>query len=55
MNAFILTSLWEGLPCAVIEARLQKLPVLAYDTGGIHDVIFNGSNGFLYTPKEWQP
>ena len=53
-NAFILSSLWEGLPCAVIEARLQKLPVLSYDTGGIHDVIFNGNNGFLYKPKDWK-
>ncbi|HEX2978266.1 MAG TPA: glycosyltransferase [Candidatus Babeliales bacterium] len=53
-NAFILSSLWEGLPCAIVEARLLKLPVLAYDTGGIHDVIFNGENGLLYKPKHWQ-
>ena len=38
-NAFVLSSLWEGLPCAIIEARLLKLPVLSYNTGGIHDVI----------------
>ncbi|MBI2775145.1 glycosyltransferase [Candidatus Dependentiae bacterium] len=53
-NAFLLSSLWEGLPCAIVEARLLKLPVLSYDTGGVHDVIFNGENGLLYKPKYWQ-
>ncbi len=53
-HAFALTSLWEGLPCAIIEARLLKLPILAYDTGGIHDVIINKKNGFLYAQKDWR-
>lgn len=53
-HAFALTSLWEGLPCAIVEARLLKLPVLAYDTGGIHDVIVHGKNGFLYKQQDWQ-
>jgi glycosyltransferase involved in cell wall biosynthesis len=50
-NAFVLSSLWEGLPCAVVEARLLKLPVICYDTGGIHDVINHGDNGLLCKPK----
>lgn len=53
-HTFVLSSLWEGLPCAIIEARLLKLPVLSYDIGGIRDVIFDGVNGFLYKPKDWQ-
>jgi len=53
-NAFAMSSLWEGLPCAVVEARLLKLPVLSYKTGGIHDVIINGQNGFLYKQGNWQ-
>jgi len=53
-HAFVLSSLWEGLPCAIIEARLLKLPVLSYNTGGIHDVIFPGENGFLYAQGQWQ-
>jgi glycosyltransferase involved in cell wall biosynthesis len=53
-HAFVLSSLWEGLPCAVVEARLLKLPVLSYNTGGIHDVITTGENGFLYKQKDWQ-
>ena len=44
---FALTSLWEGLPCAVVEARLFKHPVIAYNTGGIKDVIKSNQNGML--------
>lgn len=46
-DTFVLSSLWEGLPCAVIEARLCHLPVIAYDTGGISEIINDGKNGFL--------
>jgi len=52
-DVFVLSSLWEGLPCAVVEARLLKLPVVTYDTGGIHDVIFHGKNGLLCR-QQWQ-
>ena len=43
-----MSSLWEGLPCAVVEARFLKLPVLAYRVGGMTDIITSGKNGFLY-------
>jgi glycosyltransferase involved in cell wall biosynthesis len=52
-DAFVLSSLWEGLPCSIVEARLMKLPVLSYDTGGIHEVISSGKNGFLYSQGKW--
>lgn len=53
-HGFVLSSLWEGLPCAVVEARLMRLPVISYQTGGIADVIAHGCNGFLYPQKAWQ-
>ncbi len=53
-HAFVLSSLWEGLPCAVIEARLLKLPVISYETGGIPDVITHGKNGLLCKKSDWQ-
>jgi glycosyltransferase involved in cell wall biosynthesis len=53
-NTYVMSSLWEGLPCAIVEARLLKLPVLCYKTGGIHDVIIHGENGFLYKQGKWK-
>jgi glycosyltransferase involved in cell wall biosynthesis len=53
-HAFCLTSLWEGLPCAVVEARAQKLPVLCYNTGGISDVIKHNKNGMLFEQGAWK-
>lgn len=53
-NAFVLSSLWEGLPCAIVEARLLKLPVISYNTGGIKDIIFNEKNGFLIEQGNWE-
>lgn len=50
-QAFTLSSLWEGLPCAIVEARFLKIPVIAYNVGGIADIIEHGKNGFLCKPK----
>lgn len=52
-HAFVLSSLWEGLPCAVVEARLLKLPVISYITGGIPDIIQDQTNGLLCDQKDW--
>ena len=52
-QAFVMSSLWEGLPCAIIEARLLKLPIISYDVGGIKEVVLNGKNGLLLKPKDW--
>lgn len=52
-HAFALSSLWEGLPCALVEARLAKLPVVTYNTGGISDIIYHGRNGFVVQQKQW--
>jgi glycosyltransferase involved in cell wall biosynthesis len=52
-HLFAMSSLWEGLPRAVVEARLGKLPVISYAVGGIPEVIIHGKNGFLVHPKQW--
>lgn len=36
---FAFTSLWEGLPCAIVEAHSLGLPILAYQVGGIGDLV----------------
>ena len=53
-DIYAMSSLWEGLPCAIIEARLCKLPVICYNVGGIAEVIIDEKNGFLITPQDWQ-
>ena len=53
-HAFVLSSLWEGLPCAIVEARLLKLPVISYATGGIPDIITHNTNGLLFEQRDWQ-
>lgn len=45
-DVMALTSRWEGLPRAVVEAVAAGTPVLATDTGGVRDVV-RENNGFL--------
>lgn len=47
MDVFVLTSLWEGLPIAVLEAMVSRVPVVATHTGGISEIIAEGETGFL--------
>jgi len=53
-HAFVLSSLWEATPCVIVEARTLKLPIIAYDTGGVSDIVFLGKNGLLCPQKEWK-
>lgn len=47
MDVFVLTSLWEGLPIAVLEAMAAGVPVIATHTGGVAEVVRDGKEGFL--------
>lgn len=46
-DAFVLTSLWEGLPISLLEAMLMKKICLVSNCIGNRDVIQNNVNGFL--------
>ncbi len=48
---FALSSLWEGLPCSVIQAQLLRLFCVCYDTGGIGEAIIPGKTGFVVKNK----
>jgi glycosyltransferase involved in cell wall biosynthesis len=52
-NAFVFTSLWEGMPCSLVEARILSLPIITYDTGGVRDVVIQGKNGLIYKQHDW--
>jgi glycosyltransferase involved in cell wall biosynthesis len=46
-DGFVMSSAWEGLPMALLEASASSLPVLATDVGGSRDVIDDGRTGYL--------
>jgi glycosyltransferase involved in cell wall biosynthesis len=47
---FVLPSLWENLPCVLIEAMASGIPVIATDVGGVKEMI-NENVGILIPPK----
>jgi len=47
---FILPSIWENLPCVLIEAMASGLPIIATSVGGIPEII-NEKVGILVKPK----
>jgi glycosyltransferase involved in cell wall biosynthesis len=46
-DLFLLTSHWEGLPRAILEALLAGLPVVATAADGVTDVVQDGVNGYV--------
>jgi len=46
-DVFLLPSLIEGLPGVILESFINKLPVIAYDVGGIKEVVNNHVTGWL--------
>jgi glycosyltransferase involved in cell wall biosynthesis len=51
MDLFLLTSLWEGLPRVIPQALATGLPVVAYDSGGVAEIVHEGRNGYLVRPS----
>lgn len=50
MDIFVLSSIDEGLPMALLEAMATKKPVVVTSVGSIPKVIKNNENGFLVEP-----
>lgn len=46
-TSLLLPSLVEGLPGVILEAFYSKVPVIAYDVGGISEVVINYKTGYL--------
>ena len=46
-DAFLLTSISEGIPLTVIEAMFAGIPCVCTNVGGLPEIIKHGSNGLL--------
>ncbi|MEZ4972130.1 MAG: glycosyltransferase [Cyclobacteriaceae bacterium] len=54
MNIFMISSEFEGLPLALLEAMSMKCAIVATDAGGIKQVLKNDIDGLLTPVDQWQ-
>lgn len=52
IDVFLLTSLWEGLPRVIPQAMCREVPIVAYASDGVAEVIEHGRNGMICPPGE---
>lgn len=46
-DIFVMTSLWEGMPLALIEAQAAGLPAVVLNVEGCKDIVTDGVTGFI--------
>jgi glycosyltransferase involved in cell wall biosynthesis len=51
-DVFLLTSAFEGLPRALVEAFAEGQPAVAYAVNGVRDILRDGENGFSIEPGQ---
>jgi glycosyltransferase involved in cell wall biosynthesis len=47
-----MSSLWEGLPCSVVEAMTCGIPVIATAVNSVPEVVIPGRTGLLARPHD---
>lgn len=52
MDIFVMTSRYEGLSNAIMEAMATGLPVVAGDVGGNRELVEDGMTGYLCSPTD---
>lgn len=51
-DAYVLPSLWEGLPLALLEALALGKPIVASRVGGVPEIVEHGVDGFLVPSRD---
>ena len=51
-DLFVLSSLWEGLPNAALEAMAARRAVVATNVDGTPEAVLDGSTGLLVPPRD---
>lgn len=46
-DAFVLSSKWEGMPNALIEASACEVPAVATNVGGVSEILENNKTGYI--------
>lgn len=54
MDIFMMSSSFEGLPIALLEAMSMRCAVVSTDAGGIKEVIRSGVDGLLEPVEDWE-
>lgn len=54
IDIFMMTSEFEGLPIALLEAMSMQCAVVSTEAGGIKEVIRNGIDGFTESVEAWE-
>ena len=52
LDLFLLTSRWEGLPRAIVQAMAAGVPVVATSVDGVLDIVKDGQTGRLAKPGD---
>lgn len=54
MDIFMMTSVFEGLPVALLEAMSMACAVVTTDAGGIKEVVQSDVNGLMVSVDQWR-
>ena len=52
IDLYVSSSLWEGLPTAILEAFAAGVPVVATDVTGNNEIVISDNTGILARPKD---
>lgn len=53
-DIYMMTSIFEGLPIAMLEAMSMECAIVSTNAGGIKEVIEQGKNGLLRDVNDWK-